>query len=137
MIQVDGRTLHVKPSSSVEREVHFDSETDQVEVKEPKHRWSKRRKSDKEVLSDSDPLVTVTTKELFLLNKPDWYLVIIGVIATGILGSLFPMMSILFSGMLEVCVYSTYYVTMQCYYINMPVVYKSLKFLSFCSYSVV
>ena len=60
-----------------------------------------RKKSEGEV-SDEDPLVQVTFRELLRLNKPDWYLVVVGVVSSGLIGALFPVMSILFSNVLEV-----------------------------------
>ena len=73
------------------------------------HAWSsssrKRRKSRDIEESDEDPLVQVTFKELLRLNKPDWLLVVVGVVSSGLIGALFPLMSILFSSVLEVCYY--------------------------------
>ena len=45
----------------------------------------------------------VPFRELLKLNKPDWYLVLLGIICSAIIGCLFPLMAILFSAVLEVC----------------------------------
>ena len=44
----------------------------------------------------------VKFKELLKLNRPDWPLVTVGIIVSGLVGALFPLMAILFSEMLEV-----------------------------------
>ena len=44
-------------------------------------------------------------KDLLKLNAPDWHLVTTGIIMSTAVGCLFPLMSILFSQMLEVCVW--------------------------------
>lgn len=44
----------------------------------------------------------VKFKDLLKLNQPDWLLVTVGIIVSGIVGALFPLMSIFFSEMLEV-----------------------------------
>ena len=46
----------------------------------------------------------VKFKDLLKLNAPDWHLVTTGIIMSTAVGCLFPLMSILFSEMLEVCV---------------------------------
>ena len=82
----------------------FDPATTTVTTgKSKKGKKNGRKKSiEEELVSDADPLVSITFKELLKLNLPDWYLVVTGIIATGMLGVLFPLMSILFSGILEV-----------------------------------
>ena len=45
----------------------------------------------------------VKWKELLKLNAPDWHLVTLGIIASATVGCLFPLMSLLFSEMLDVC----------------------------------
>ena len=52
---------------------------------------------------DDASLPPVPVKDLVKLNLPDWYLVIPGVIAAGLIGMLFPMLAVVFSGALEVC----------------------------------
>lgn len=44
----------------------------------------------------------VSFMELIKLNKPDWPFVLIGVICSAVIGCLFPLMAILFSGVLAV-----------------------------------
>ena len=108
------RTLIIKPSpirQVSDREVRFDVSLNEVEVEGKGGGWLSRRrkrrnsKDSKEDFSDADPLVEVTFKELLKLNLPDWYLVVSGVLASAILGALFPVMSILFSGILEVIIF--------------------------------
>ena len=66
--------------------------------------WLKRRRSAEKVETDSDedPLVEIKFTELLKLNRPDWYLVVPGVIFAGIQGAMFPLMAILFSDVLGV-----------------------------------
>ena len=40
--------------------------------------------------------------ELLALNLPDWYLVLLGVIFAALLGALFPIVALIYSGFLEV-----------------------------------
>ena len=49
-------------------------------------------------------LSQVKFMDLLRLNAPDWFLVITGILMSGLVGCLFPLMSIFFSEMLEVCV---------------------------------
>ncbi len=44
----------------------------------------------------------VSTKELFQLNMPDWPLVLTGIILSAFIGTLFPLMAVLFSDVLRV-----------------------------------
>ncbi len=44
----------------------------------------------------------VSFAELLKLNKPDWLLVLVGVIGSAVLGVLFPLLAILFSNVLAV-----------------------------------
>lgn len=44
----------------------------------------------------------VSFKELLKLNRPDWPLVLIGVILSAVIGCLFPLMAVLFSEVLRV-----------------------------------
>ena len=107
MVAGGKKTIIIQPTlSSNEKGVTFDPAKDEIKEIPSKKKWLTRRKSsnkDKEAVSDADPLVEVTFKELLLLNKPDWYLVILGIVASSALGALFPMMAILFSGLLNVC----------------------------------
>ena len=48
--------------------------------------------------------------ELLALNLPDWYLVLLGVICASLLGALFPVMAVVFSGFLKVGVDSSFVV---------------------------
>ena len=41
--------------------------------------------------------------QLLALNKPEWYLVVIGVLFSAVVGATQPTLSIVFSRMLEVC----------------------------------
>ena len=45
----------------------------------------------------------VPLRQLLELNKPEWYLVVLGVFAAAVLGAVQPTLSIIFSRMLEVC----------------------------------
>ena len=49
-----------------------------------------------------EQLPKVSFMQLLRLNKPDWLLVLIGVICSAIIGCLFPLMAILFSEVLAV-----------------------------------
>lgn len=44
----------------------------------------------------------VTFRELLALNKPDWFLVVSGIIVSAIVGALFPLLAILFGEILRV-----------------------------------
>ena len=46
--------------------------------------------------------------ELLKLNKPDWLLVLVGVIGSAVLGILFPLLAILFSNVLAVSLVQLY-----------------------------
>lgn len=65
-------------------------------LKEMLHRRRKRSKEEKE---EYPP---VSFKELLKLNVPDWPFVLVGVLASGMIGAMFPLMAILFSDVLEV-----------------------------------
>ena len=49
-----------------------------------------------------EKLPTVPFRELLKLNKPDWHLVLLGVICSAIIGCLFPLMAVLFRDVLAV-----------------------------------
>lgn len=54
-------------------------------------------------IPDADKqLKEVSAVELLKFNKPDWPLVLIGVIMSAIVGALFPLMAVLFSEVLRV-----------------------------------
>lgn len=48
-------------------------------------------------------LQRVSFAQLLKLNKPDWYLVLIGVVFSAAMGCLFPLMATLFGDVLGVC----------------------------------
>lgn len=64
---------------------------------------SRRDSADDEV----EELDRIKFRELLALNIPDWYLVLLGVVCAAILGALFPLMAIIFSGILEVSMCSS------------------------------
>ena len=53
-------------------------------------------------LLDSKDNHNITTIELLKLIQPNWCWVVLGVLASGIFGTLYPIISILFSGALKV-----------------------------------
>ena len=92
--------------------VHFTAEDELVELETGTKRV-KRRGSLVKLLHRSrkdstdgeiDELDQIKLLELLALSLPDWYLVLLGVICAALLGALFPLMSIIFSGVLEVSV---------------------------------
>ena len=56
-----------------------------------------------------EKLPKVSFKELLKLNKPDWPLVLIGIVCSAVIGCLFPLMAILFSDVLRVSLLVTYW----------------------------
>ena len=82
-------------SSNLDKTVQFDYENLSKEIKM------------KDIETDEDPLVQVKFKELLKLNKPDWYLVIPGIIFTGIQGVTYVVLAVLFSEMLDVSLFFT------------------------------
>lgn len=54
------------------------------------------------ISKEDSQLRKVSFKELLLLNKPDWPLVLIGVILSAVAGCLFPLMAVLFGEILRV-----------------------------------
>ena len=63
-----------------------------------------RRASIKGLLKkDTEVVPPVTFRQLLALNLPDWPFVAVGVILSGVLGTFFPVISILFSNILKVC----------------------------------
>ena len=82
---------------------------DPIEIKvqrKTRNSWlglRKKNKTDKlDPLDVTGPPAEVTFRELLKLNLPDWYLVVLGILASGIFGALFPIISILFSDILQV-----------------------------------
>lgn len=59
-----------------------------------------------------EKLPTVPFRELLKLNKPDWHLVLTGVVCSAIVGCLFPLMAILFSDVLDVSTCRHVYVSL-------------------------
>ena len=81
------------PSSNLDKTVQFDDENMSKEIKM------------KDIETDEDPLVQVKFKELLKLDIPDWYLVIPGIIFTGIQGVAYVVLAVLFSEMLDVSLF--------------------------------
>ena len=52
--------------------------------------------------SSVKPVKKVTLFDLLKLNKPEWFPVLIGVIGSGVMGAIFPLMSLVFSQVLAV-----------------------------------
>ena len=70
---------------------------------------SRKDSADDEV---EDPeLEQVKFHELLALNLPDWYLVLLGVICSALLGALFPLMAVVFSGFLDVSARLSFFCT--------------------------
>ena len=106
IVQGTHKKMIVQPSSpektSSEKVVQFDVEKGDVEVSNRRRSsWFYRRGRNK-MDDGEEPFIEVGTKELFQLNVPDWFLVIPGIVASAIMGVLFPTIAILFSGVLEV-----------------------------------
>ena len=68
----------------------------------PLHRSGEEESAD----ADVEEVDQIKLQELLVLNLPDWYLVLLGVICSALLGALFPVVAIIFSGFLEVGAYS-------------------------------
>ena len=113
-------TLLVKPARSslspervgTSKTVHFTAE-DEVVEEEPETKQMQKKSSFMELLhltrrgaasGKVDELDQIKFHELLALNLPDWYLVLLGVISSALLGALFPLMSVIISGVLEVSV---------------------------------
>lgn len=56
-------------------------------------------------LAVKERLQRVSFTQLLKLNKPDWYLVLTGIVFSAAIGCLFPFAAILFGDFLEVCIY--------------------------------
>lgn len=50
-----------------------------------------------------EQLQRVSFAQLFKLNKPDWYIVLIGIVFSAAMGCMFPVMAIFFGDVLGVC----------------------------------
>ena len=59
--------------------------------------------------ADTQAAREVSFLELLALNKPDWYLVVLGVILSAVVGVLFPLMAVLFSEVLRVSQFTSPY----------------------------
>ena len=51
----------------------------------------------KDMVDEDEDLPKVSFWELLKLNKEDWYLLLIGITMSALVGSMFPLVSILFS----------------------------------------
>lgn len=83
--------------------VRFEDNT--VEINEttgPHKRSSSLTKIIRKKKKKDQDVPEVSFLELLKLNKPDWYIVLVGVIGAAIMGCLFPLMSIIFSDVLRV-----------------------------------
>ena len=66
--------------------------------------------------NEVEELDQIKFHELLGLNLPDWYLVLLGVICTALLGALFPLMAVIFSGFLVVSYFSNpSYIFLMCF----------------------
>ena len=89
-------------TSTDNKVVQFDVEKEEVEVSGKRRgSWFSRMRKQKND-EEEEPLIEVGTKELFKLNIPDWFLVVPGIIAAAMVGVTFPVIAILFSGVLDV-----------------------------------
>ena len=59
-------------------------------------------KQDSETSMVDQPLRKVSFKQLLRLNKPDWQLVLCGVVFTILIGTIFPALAVLFGNILRV-----------------------------------
>ena len=83
------------PSPNLDKTVQYDYESLRKETKM------------NEIITDEDPVIEVKFKELLKLNKPDWYLVVPGVIFTGIQGAMYVVLAVLFSEIINVSLFFT------------------------------
>ena len=91
--------------------MHFTAEDELVETETGK-KGAERKSGRKRLLRRSrrspddddevEELDQIKFLELLALNLPDWYLVVLGVLGSALLGALFPLMAVIFSGVLEV-----------------------------------
>ena len=111
-------TLIIKPAqsswsperSATAKTVQFTAEDELVEVETGKKQRRRRsslmgllhRSRKDSADNEIEELEQVKFLELLALNLPDWYLVLLGVICSALLGALFPLMAIIFSEFLEV-----------------------------------
>ena len=68
------------------------------------------RKDSRSADDEVEELEQVKFLELLVLNLPDWYLVLLGVICSALLGALFPLMAVIFSGFLDVSAHLSFFV---------------------------
>ena len=87
------------PPRKVSDSMRVTFEEDEAEGKE---KGKKRKSITEAAMNETDDLAEVTFKELLKLNLPDWYYVVLGVIASALFGALFPSLSVLFSDLLGV-----------------------------------
>ncbi len=85
-----------------EEPAHLEDEKGDVSKMRPStlRRLVKRRHKVRD--TDTQAAREMSFLELLALNKPDWPLVVIGVIMSAIVGVLFPLMAVLFSEVLRV-----------------------------------
>ena len=74
--------------------MRYEDSNVEIEDTASPHKTSRKKKD------HDDPEVSFL--ELLKLNKPDWYLVLVGVIGSAITGCLFPLMSVIFGSVLRV-----------------------------------
>ena len=87
-----------EPEDEEETEEAHDAEVGETNVR----RSTMRKMLGRRHRAKKEKLPKVPFKELLKLNKPDWHLVLVGVICSAIVGCLFPLMAILFSDVLDV-----------------------------------
>ena len=78
--------------------VKFDVEKGEA-FKHPKLKWGRSKHWRK---LQEEGVQEVSFRELVKLNLPDWYLLLMGIICSAIIGALFPILSVLFSEILRV-----------------------------------
>ena len=90
--------LQGSESDDEDNEVARDEEIGEIRVRRStmQKMLGRRHRTKKEALPK------LSLKELLKLNKPDWLLVLIGVVCSAVIGCLFPLMAILFSEVLRV-----------------------------------
>lgn len=54
------------------------------------------------------PIQRVSFVQLLKLNKPDWYIVLIGIVFSAAMGCMFPVIAIYFGDVLGVCTYTVF-----------------------------
>ena len=87
-------------------------EDNSVEIKDsagPRKRSSSIAKIIRRKKKKDHNVPKVSFLELLKLNQPDWYIVLVGVIGSAVMGCLFPLMSLIFSDVLRVSLSSFIY----------------------------